>query len=227
MNGRTWTAEDDRILSERYPVEGRSPALAAQLGRTLAAMSERARLIGVTCVLSLVDRFWSYVDKNGPIIRPELGPCWVWTAFRHKRGYGKIMIDGKPVSAHRLAWKLETGNEPGDIDILHRCDNPPCVRFAHLFDGTAADNLADMVAKRRQCKGSVFRPAKIPGAARPGDHRTVLTARLVIEVCARYRRGESLRVLAEEIGTHKNTIWQAVTGRTWKHVDLPSEVSVG
>ena len=36
---------------------------------------------------TLEERFWRKVDKNGPIPehRPELGPCWVWTAGTNTR----------------------------------------------------------------------------------------------------------------------------------------------
>ena len=36
----------------------------------------------------LGERFWSKVDKNGPIPshRPELGPCWIWIARRDRYG---------------------------------------------------------------------------------------------------------------------------------------------
>jgi len=44
---------------------------------------------------TLEDRFWAKVDKNGPVPahRPELGPCWIWTAARFKRGYGKFGVE--------------------------------------------------------------------------------------------------------------------------------------
>src|SRR5438105_526870 len=35
----------------------------------------------------LADRFWEKVRKDGPIIRPELGKCWLWIGTKNRKGY--------------------------------------------------------------------------------------------------------------------------------------------
>lgn len=107
----------------------------------------------------LADRFDEKVDRtpgHGP-----WGDCHVWTGA-HAKGYGQILVaHGKRGRAPRVAWFLATGEWP-ELHVLHRCDNPPCVRVDHLFLGTPADNTADMVAKGR----AHGRPPKLTPAMR-------------------------------------------------------------
>lgn len=75
--------------------------------------------------------------------------CWLWTGGRGTRQYGKWSVRGKWYPAHRLAYTAFVGLIPDGMLVLHKCDNPPCVRPDHLFLGTHADNTADMIAKGR------------------------------------------------------------------------------
>lgn len=51
--------------------------------------------------------------------------------------------------SHRVAWTLANGNIPDGLDVLHKCDNPPCCNPSHLFIGTARDNARDAISKGR------------------------------------------------------------------------------
>jgi hypothetical protein len=92
--------------------------------------------------LTLEQRFGAYV-KRGP-------GCWEWTSAKNAFGYGVLRVGDGNTLAHRLAWTFARGKIPAGQYVLHRCDNPGCVRPSHLFLGTLADNNADMDAKGRR-----------------------------------------------------------------------------
>lgn len=75
--------------------------------------------------------------------------CWEWTAFKDRDGYGRTSIQNVAISAHRVAYVLENGPIPVGMSVLHRCDNPGCVRSSHLFLGTQSDNMRDRFQKGR------------------------------------------------------------------------------
>lgn len=94
------------------------------------------------------DRFWSKVDKNGPIPehRPELGPCWNWLGSKHHTGYGYFYlgeIDGvrRHGLAHRFSYELQYGAIPVDLEIDHLCRNRSCVNPSHAETVTRVENV--------------------------------------------------------------------------------------
>lgn len=98
-------------------------------------------------------RFWAKVKLTSS--------CWQWNGARFKHGYGQVRIGKKLILAHRIAWTLTHRNGPGNLDVLHRCDNILCVRPDHLFLGTHADNMRDMAIKGRSSRGEQHSSAKL------------------------------------------------------------------
>lgn len=99
-------------------------------------------------------RFWAKV-----VIVP-LSPdeCWIWTAATEEKGYGRFRCGGLMRQAHRIAYMLDRGYWPrSDRMILHSCDTPGCCNPAHLREGTAEENNAEMVAKGRNRWGKFGR----------------------------------------------------------------------
>jgi hypothetical protein len=155
-------------------------------------------------------RFAAKVDRNGPIPahRPELGPCHVWTGGLSHDGYGKFSIgsrtDGtlRTVRAHRVSFYLVHRRWPEPFG-LHHCDNRPCVNDAHLFEGTVAENSADMVAKDRQ-----------PAGERHGGRK--LTQQAVRDMRGEYAAGGVTQAeLAQRHGVSISAIGHILSGYSW------------
>ena len=91
-------------------------------------------------------RFWPKVDKHGPISEhaPELGPCWIWTAWVSPRnGYGTFGFGRRNNSgyAHRWSYEQANGPVPEGLELDHLCRVRHCVNPAHLEAVTHAENV--------------------------------------------------------------------------------------
>lgn len=110
----------------------------------------RANMVRKHLLLPFVERFWLFVDKT-----PGQGPrgeCWSWKMSRNPNNYGQVWHpeQRRPMLAHVIAYLLTKGPLPeGKPNVCHHCDYPPCCRPEHLFAGTQADNMADMLEKGR------------------------------------------------------------------------------
>lgn len=179
----------------------RSDVLASGHIKTCGCGRLRSMPVG-SAALPMPDRFWSAVDKTDG--------CWNWTAARLGSGYGSFSRGrGTPNSgAHRVAWELTNGPVPSSIHVLHRCDNPICVRPDHLFLGTNKDNVDDKVAKGRQ--------SRMIGERNPNAK---LNTSDVEEIRRRHHSGQSATAIASRYGMGQTQISRIIRRETWKTND--------
>lgn len=94
----------------------------------------------------LLARFFKKVARD-----PD-SDCLLWTGSsvptKNNAPYGQMWDGERMRRATHVSWFLKYGVWPTK-QICHTCDNPPCIRIKHLFEGTNMDNHLDAVAKGR------------------------------------------------------------------------------
>jgi hypothetical protein len=148
------------------------------------------------------DRFWSKVEERAE------AECWPWLGFKDSNGYGKFQwAHGKPMLAHRVAYLFGWGVEPASKVVCHACDNPSCCNPYHLWLGSQADNVADMIAKGRRKRvtprrGEACNKAKITAA----------------DALAIFGSEETQTSLARRYGITATAVRHIKRGQNWAHV---------
>jgi hypothetical protein len=160
-------------------------------------------------IVPFEQRFWSKVNKTDG--------CWLWTGADNGFGYGVIgEAFGKRkriVYAHRYSYELHHGPIAPGLYVCHRCDVKRCVNPAHLFQGTAADNIHDMISKGRR------RSYDRHGERNP---RALMTVATVRQFRALRAEGWTLARLAQQFGIGTTQASRIARGEQW-----PEEVGEG
>lgn len=139
---------------------------------------------------------------------PNTG-CWLWTAGLDQDGYGKT----KRGRAHRLVFEQEVGRKPEGL-LCHKCDVRSCVNPQHLFEGTPADNSADMVRKGRQARGDRLGHKR---ASNEQHGMCRLSDEVVTRIRELYSKGTySQAELGRRFGTTQATVWRIVRHKSRK-----------
>lgn len=174
---------------------------------------------------AIYERFWQYVDKNGPVVRAELGPCWIWTGKKNDHNYGLLsdsrVKTGKFIRAHRLSYELHLGEIPPGLLVLHQCDNRLCCNPSHLRLGTHKDNGREASERGRLPVGSSSVSSKLTDV-QVKDIRAKYKYREVIIQRITDESGciVTLQQLADKYKVNGTTIFQILNGRSWKHLPI-------
>lgn len=179
------------------------------------ACEKSGRAVAAASKDRIAARFWAKVDRNGPS-RYGLEPCWLWRGSTLRSGYGSFVFCGERVLSHRVAFWLANDKWP-EHQALHRCDVRCCVNPGHLFDGTHADNMADMASKGRAGRGAAADDTRRWGRSRRG--RGKLTPDQVRAIRAAYvPEITSLSELGRAHGVSYRTIALVVGRKIWKDI---------
>ena len=170
-----------------------------------------------------IARFWARVDRFGPVPAqaPHIGACWIYTRGTDRHGYGRFGVGRVVILAHRFAYaaRRRWREVPAGLQVLHRCDNPPCCNPAHLFLGTPGDNMADKVAKGRQAKGATSGAHSKPDRRPRGElHGNAVLSDADVATIRRLYRGRDAGPtqddLAVQFGVSRAAINDIVRART-------------
>lgn len=149
--------------------------------------------------------FWKKVDRNGPTMPHMDTPCWIWTAYKNKFGYGRFAISKVIYMAHRVAFFMENKEPQAGSYTLHKCDNPSCCNPLHLHTGTALENTEDMYSKGRE-----------PSRERERNGNSILLEKQVVEIRKIYKTGNiTQKILGVEYGVSRSTIGEIIRKSIW------------
>jgi hypothetical protein len=137
--------------------------------------------------------------------------CWEWQGRLNQNGYGRFTFSGKhDVLVHREIYRIfNPWKSVEGMVVCHMCDNRLCINPDHLFLGTPADNVLDMVVKGRQKGG---------GQKGSGNGSSKLTEARVSLIKKYIGSGKKAADIAKTFGVSVWTIYDIRKGRSWGHV---------
>lgn len=142
------------------------------------------------------------------LIEIETDECIIWPHALMKNGYGKLTVDGKAVTAHRLALQRETGIDGAGLEARH---GPGCprscmnARAGHVTWGTTQENSLD-----RHRDGTCVQAKLSPDDVH--EIRRLVDGRL-----------EQQKDIATRYGVSTDLIYKIKYRRIWRHLPERAE----
>lgn len=143
--------------------------------------------------------------------------------FEGRQTRHSVMFEGVVMQVSRAAWTARNGH-PGPLHVLHACNGGSgdhgCINLRHLYLGTHAENMVDMVDMveaghtmlgRTDLIGEIQNGAIMTDAA-------VLEARSLWVKGSRFPNPGSTRALAARYGVSAYCMKDALTGRRWRRL---------
>lgn len=132
--------------------------------------------------------------------------CLEWQGSRDTLGYGRIFYRDRTIKTHRLVLKL-SGLDILNKDVLHSCDNPPCINPRHLRLGDDADNCRDRYSRNRS---PVY----------DNHWKAILSTQEVSEIRSAHYLGARQADLALLFKVKTPAITKIVQGHTWVSIHV-------
>lgn len=149
-----------------------------------------------------IEQFWAWV----PLDNPDEDVCTLWQGPRWPNGYGRFRNQlGMSDFAHRAINEILHGKIPDGLDVLHRCDNRPCIRDSHHWRGTHDENMQDMVIKGRSTIGE-----KNPNST--------ITEVEVLAIRDLASKGIPNHIIADVFKVSREMAYRIIARRTWAHI---------
>jgi hypothetical protein len=152
------------------------------------------------------------VEKLLSSIKKREDGCWICAnAYPTKKGYQRLQITRDRVVhrevVHRVSYQHFNGPIPKGRLVCHTCDYRPCCNPRHLFHGTQAHNMQDMVRKKRGLVGEL-------------NTNTKFTEATILAIYKCDKNGMTRAAIARRYDVRPECISHILSGRNWTHLFL-------
>lgn len=150
---------------------------------------------------SIIERFW-----EGFIPEPNSG-CWLWEKAIGTKGYGRLWsdVEDRLLQAHEVSYTIHFSVVNFGLQVLHKCDNKPCVSPYHIYAGTHGQNVKDAISRRRYKYGE-------------NNGRATITNAIALDIITRLNKGGSPLAIAKKLSIPRYIVNDIKHGKSFKYL---------